>query len=152
MEANTITAICALVASIFATSLSVWFAFKQQKHMKLSVKPIACFPARDYEHKIAVYLSNKGLGPMLVDELRVTDKNGNTEKDLISHMPNLNERFYWANFHGSCDGAVIEHGKSFELLALEGNSKDKSFRESRDLIRTQLKDLTIMVEYRDIDG
>ena len=34
--------------------------------MKLSVLPIAAIPVSDYEGRVAVYLANKGLGPMRV--------------------------------------------------------------------------------------
>ena len=152
MDANSITAMCALVVSVLATCLAVWSAVTQRKHMKLSVKPIAAVPVGDFEQEIGVYLSNKGLGPMLVKKLEVTDKKGNAHSDLISHMPELNEDTTWSSFHGSVDGSFLEQGKKFELLLLEGNPNSASFQKSRDLVRTHLKDLVIRVEYEDLYG
>jgi len=150
MDANLIIAICALVVSVLATCLAVWSAVTQRKHMKLSVKPVAAVPVEDFEEKIGVYLSNKGLGPMLVKKLEVTDKKGNKHSDLVSHMPELNEDITWSSFHGSVDGSFLEQGKKFELLLLEGDPNSASFQQSRDLIRTHLKDLVVRVEYEDL--
>lgn len=152
MDAGTITAICALIVSVVATGLAIWFGVIQRNHMRLSVRPIAAVPIADFEDRVGVFLANKGLGPMLIKKLEVKDKNGNIHSDLLSHMPPLKKGVLWLNFHVSVDGAALEQGRRLELLVLEGDPKNTIYRESRDDIRKVLKDLTVKVEYEDLYG
>jgi hypothetical protein len=148
MDANTITAICALAVSVFATGLGVWSAVVQRKHMRLSVRPIATVQVADYDERVAVYLANNGLGPMLIKMLRVTHKNGQKYDDIVSHMPEV----LWSNFYDNVDGTTLENGKRLDLLVLKGDPSDLDFQESRDKVRRSLKDLTVRLEYEDLYG
>ncbi len=152
MDSNSITALCALFVSVLATCFTIWSAFTQRNHMRLSVKPIAAVPVKDFEQQIGVFLSNKGLGPMLVKKLKVRDKMGKLHSDLISHMPKLKNDVTWTTFHGNTDGAFLEQGKKFSLLLLDGDPDNPDFQQSRDLIRQYLKELIVTVEYEDLYG
>lgn len=152
MEANTITAICALFVSVVATGIAVWSAVVQRKFMRLSVRPIAAVSVADFEERVAVYLVNKGLGPMLIKSLRVSDSSGTTHNNIIDHMSPLEEKISWKNFNGSVDGGTLENGKRIDLLVLEGDQKQSVFMESRDRVRDELKDLTVTIEYADLYG
>ncbi len=44
MDERIIVVICALVISVFSVGFTVWTAFLQRKHMRLSVRPIASIP------------------------------------------------------------------------------------------------------------
>jgi hypothetical protein len=90
LDAITVIAICALVVSVISTCLAAWTAFVQRNHMQLSVQPIATTPVADFEHRVGVFLQNKGLGPMRVVSLRVVDGKGVAKDDIVSHMPALN--------------------------------------------------------------
>jgi len=152
MSADTITAICALFVSVIATALALWSAWEQRKYMRLSVRPIAAIVKSDFENRIAVYLENKGLGPMLIRTFRVKDKYGTIHDRILSHMPVLKNGITWSNFHGSVDRATLQSGKKIELLLLEGDKNNTAFQEARDVVRKSLKNLTVSVEYEDIYG
>lgn len=152
MDPTTITAICALIVSVFSTGLAVWTAFLQRRHMKLSVQPIAAVNVADFENRVGVFLQNKGLGPMQIRSLRVTDDAGVTHENLVSHMPALQPGIFWSNFYNSIDGSALEAGKRFKLLVLEGDLNIPAYNESRDRVRKALARLSIKVEYADLYG
>ena len=145
-------AICALVVSVFSVGLTVWTSFLQRKHMRLSVRPIVSIPVADFEDRVGVFLQNKGLGPMRVVSLSVSDAVGKAYPDIKSHMPRLNAGVLWSNFHDSVDESTLEAGKRFELLLLQGDMNNKAYRTSRDRIRKKLSELKIEVEYEDLYG
>ncbi len=147
-----IIAICALVVSVFATGLTAWTGYAQRKHMRLSVRPIAAIPVADFENRIGVFLQNKGLGPMRVRTLRVTDAEGVVHDDIVSHMPPLSPGIFWSNYYDSVDGATLEAGKFFQLLGLRGHPEDSAYCQSRDAARQKLSALVVRVEYEDLYG
>jgi len=152
MNATTIIAICALVVSVLSTMFAIWSAYVQRKHMRLSVKPIAAVPVADYENRVGVFLHNKGLGPMRISDLRVTDDAGVTHDDIVGHMPPLSPSILWSTFYDSVNGATLEAGKRFNLLLLEGDPQDANYRSSRDNVRQKLSVLKVHVEYEDLYG
>ena len=152
MSNESIIAIAALVVSVVAVAVSVWSGLAERRHMRLSVRPVAAIPVADFENRLAVWLTNKGLGPMRIKKLTVTDTAGTTHPDLLSYMPDLPVGIDWTNFHGNADGAFLEAGKRLELLLLEGDDNNRAFREARDSIRSVLATLTVHVEYEDFYG
>lgn len=152
MNADTITAICALGVSIIVMLLALWSGLEHRKYMRLSVRPIAAVFKSDFENRIAVYLENKGLGPMLVKTLKVKDKKGITHDRILAFMPELRNGITWSNFHGSVDGSTLQSGKKVELILLKGDINNTDFQEARDAVRRCLKNLTVKVEYEDIYG
>lgn len=152
MTNDTYIALGALVVSLVAVSVSVWSGLADRRHMKLSVRPVAAIPVADFENRLAVWVSNKGLGPMRIKKLTVADAHETVHSDLITFMPELPPNVAWTNFLGNADGAFIEAGKRLELLLLEGNLENQAFCDARDLIRGALATLTVRVEYEDLYG
>ena len=152
MDAPIIVAICALVVSVVSTSMSVWTAFLQRRHMRLSVRPIAAVPVADYENRVAVYLQNNGLGPMRITSLRARHETGFTSNDIFSQMPELPSGIIWSTFHESVDGATLNAGSRLELLVLEGDPNDTAFCAGRDSVRKNLARLVVSVDYEDLYG
>ncbi len=152
MKPELIIAGCALVVSVVSLAFALWAQFAQRKHMRLSVRPVAAIPVADFENRLAVWLTNKGLGPMRIKSLTVINGAGRIRSDLISYMPDLPAGVEWTNFHGNADGAFLEAGKRVELLVLEGDPNNRAFREARDAIRNVLTRLTVRVEYEDFYG
>jgi hypothetical protein len=150
MSTDSIVGVSALVVSVVALSMAVWSELAQRKHMRLSVQPVAAIPVADFENRLAVWLANKGLGPMRIKALTVRDLAGTVYPDVLSHMPTLGPDVHWTNFHGSADGALVEAGKRLDLLVLEGDPGSSSFREARDSVRRVLSGLTVRVEYQDL--
>jgi hypothetical protein len=150
MKPELIIAGCALVVSVLSLGFTAWAQWAQRKHMRLLVRPVAVIPVADFENHLAVWLANKGLGPMRIKTLTVTDAAGHIHPDLLSHMPELPSNVYWTNFHGSADGEVLEAGKRLDLLVLDGDPENFSFRTARDAVRQRLSKLTVRVEYEDL--
>ncbi len=149
-DATTIVAICALVVAVFSTGLAVWTGFVHRRHMQLSVQPIAAVPVADFEDCVGVYLRNKGLGPMRILFLRVTNDAGKSHDDIVSHMPTLQPGVIWSTFYDSVDGSTLEAGSQFDLLVLEGRPDDPAYQASRDSVRGALAKLVVIVEYEDL--
>jgi len=152
MSGGTYIAICALIVSVVTVAISAWSGLVNRKHMRLSVRPVAAIPVADFENRLGVWLSNKGLGPLRIKALTIRDAAGRVHSDLLSFMPQLPNGVDWANFHGNADGGFIEAGKRLELLLLEGDAEDLIFGYARDSVRTALAKLTIRVEYEDLYG
>jgi hypothetical protein len=150
MKPELIIAGSALVVSVLSLGFTIWAQWAQRKHMRLLVRPVAAIPVADFESRVAVWLANKGLGPMRITALTVKDERGEVHSDILSHMPDLPRDVYWTNFHGNVDGALLEAGKRLELLILEGDVKSASFRTARNAVRSRLSELTVRVEYQDL--
>lgn len=118
--------------------------------MQLSVQPVAAVPVADFEDRVGVFLQNKGLGPMRILSLRVTNDAGKSHDDIVSHMPALQPGVLWSNFYDSVDGSTLEAGSRFNLLVLEGRPDDTAYRASRDNVRKALAKLVVIVEYEDL--
>jgi len=118
--------------------------------MRLSVRPIAVLHIADFENNVAVFLRNKGLGPMRILSLRATNDNSIAHDRIIAHMPTLPDRIRWSDFYGNIDGSVLEPGTEFGLLVLEGSPGDSAYREYRDAVRRRLSELTVRVEYENL--
>lgn len=140
----------ALTVAAISVLLSVWTAFLQRQHMRLSVRPIAVIPVSDYENRIGVNLKNSGLGPMRITALRVIDNDGNAFESLIKCMPELEPGVLWDTFYEKADGATIEAGHKFNLLRLQGELDDMAYIRSRDKVRRALSRLKVVVEYTDL--
>lgn len=149
-DGASVVAICALILSIITVALNVWGQWTQRTHMRLSVRPIASIPVADFESRVAVWLANKGLGPMRVIKLTVVDADGTVHEDLLSHMPKLPRGIHWTNFQSQTDGAMVEAGKRLDLLVLEGDQNSPIFGEARDSVRRALDGLTVHLEYEDL--
>lgn len=152
MKPELIIAGCALVVSVISLGFTLWAQFAQRKHMRLSVRPVAAISVADFENRVAVWLVNKGLGPMRIRILTVRDAAGTVHSDLLSHMPSLSSGVVWTNFYGRADGAFLQAGKRLDLLLLEGDPDDRAFSVARDSIRKALSNLTVHVEYEDFYG
>jgi hypothetical protein len=87
-QINSVIALLAMIASLISIMLTISALYIQRQHNYKSVTPIASFPIGDYEGSITVKLKSTGVGPLLIETLRVTD--GKHEKTaLISWMPEL---------------------------------------------------------------
>jgi len=69
MSGGTYIAICALIVSVVTVAISAWSGLVNRKHMRLSVRPVAAIPVADFENRLGVWLSNKGLGPLRIKAL-----------------------------------------------------------------------------------
>jgi len=135
-----------IVALIFtAISLQV-----QRNHNRLSVKPIAIVSVGDYENELAVYLQNKGTGPLIIKKLSITDQNGRTEKAIIDFFDSEWENVMWSTFVADIDGWAILPNETKTLIKLNGDVEDKDFVYVRNKVRKVLSQLQVELLYQDI--
>ncbi len=154
--ANAFAALASAVAALLAflvSCVSVWCSIsatrKQDRHNKLSVRPLAEITVADYENSLRVKLRNNGSGPMIVLALTVSDGK-NTRETLIDWMPALPKQRPWNTFTHALQRRTLQAGAEITLLELTEYEGETSFSECRDKVRKALAPLTVNVEYTDI--
>ena len=152
LTSSDLIALGALLVAFVSVLLSMWTAYLQRRHMRLSVRPVGVIPVADWENRVGVFLKNTGLGPMRIVSLQASDEHGNTSDKLLDLMPALEGETMWTTFHDTVDGATIEPGYEYRLLLLEGDLDDEDFISSRDRARDRLQYLTVTLEYEDLYG
>ena len=148
---ETIVAICALIVSIVAVTIS-WLGLKiQRTHNQKSLKPIIFIEPYDYENCILIKIRNEGLGPAIVKRIRVENDKLEEKSSIFNWLPpilpaNMNYREYWTR----SKNFVLRPGSLDHMLEIPVNTDDPIQIRERDKIRSILKDLTVHVEYGDI--
>jgi len=140
--------IIGVVALIF-TAISLRM---QQKHNRLSVTPIAIISVGDYLDELAVYLQNKGTGPLIIQQLSFLGENGRREKSIIDFFGEDFRRIIWSTFVEDIDGWAILPGETKTLVKLEGNPSNKNFKLNRQKVRKVLSEIQVELVYHDIYG
>lgn len=146
MAMTAVLAVLVASGSLIATLVTL---FIQRQHNRKSVVPVAEFVFGDYENHLEVALENKGLGPLRVDQLIVTDGKHATDR-LVSRMPEPTERIAWSAFTGDISGRWLSPGERIVILKLEGDDDDPDFSAFRDEVRRKLGKLEIAVHYSDV--
>lgn len=135
-----------LIALIFtAVALQV-----QRRHNRLSVKPIAIISVGDYLNELAVYLQNKGTGPLIIKDLSFGDQSGRKEKSIIDFFGSDFRSVVWSTFVSDIDGWAILPGETKTLIKLEGDPTDKDFLLVREKVREVLASIQVELLYQDI--
>lgn len=73
--------IIAIIISAVALFVAGWSGLIVRKHNQISIKPYCAIIERYHEHNIAVVISNRGLGPLVIDHIDVT--NGHEHKNNL---------------------------------------------------------------------
>ena len=137
-----VTSVCAVFISIISMISSVVLSMPQVEHNKNSVRPISAIKLNDYENVIAVKLQNVGTGPLIIK--RLIFKNAFQESStLISMMPPIDQ--LWDTFTECVDGWTIPVEGEIIILRIHPESN-----EVRALIRKELSQITVFLEYTDI--
>lgn len=142
----------AVIVSISALGLSIYVAWLQRRHMKLTVKPIPAITFGDYENEIKVYLENNGLGPLHIIQFRVGvigDKKKN-KKSLVDCMDKLPFIPEWETFVHDQDHRYLRQGESSDLLCYKGDDNLEEFQLKRDEIRKILSKLEVEIIYSSV--
>jgi hypothetical protein len=147
------TAIAALLVSSLSIILAVVNTAIQRRHNRKSVQPIGHISVGDYEGQIFVRLRNNGIGPMIVKDLVVTNRNnGETKGSIIDFMPTLPDDCQWSTFVRDMKGRAISANDHVTLIMLEGEADDRRFGLVRKIVRESISPLSISAAYQDIYG
>jgi len=114
-------------------------------------RPLAHLSSGDYENDIFVKISNLGMGPMVNIKCQCYPANQKDllTSDLVDLMPDL-DGYKWTTFTIGGPPFVIRPGDETFLIRLEGNETDNNFQFLRDIVRTRLKDIIILIDYEDM--
>lgn len=156
-EINAFGAVASATAAFLAlivSALSVWISVQtmksQQKHNKLSVRPLAEVTVADYENSLRVKLRNNGTGPMIITNIDVS-KGANHKRCLVDWMPQvLPNRRIWTNYSSELRDRSLQPGSEIVLLELTECEGEDDFGTCRDKVRAALAPLTVTVCYTDI--
>ncbi|GAB3277347.1 hypothetical protein GCM10027297_13500 [Parahaliea aestuarii] len=143
-NAQTITAISAVVISLISLFVAIRTLSAQKKHNKLSVKPIAHFSKGDYENHIFVRLKNYGMGPLIITKFEIS-KDKSSFKRLIDSFNGAASKITWETFADDIEGRVLAPQKEFTLIQASFTSDQENIRQA---IRQSLAKTTLTVGYR----
>ena len=143
-----IIAAIAVVVSVISVLLTFWTIKIQQKHNRLSVRPIAeiRFSAVD---GLSVDLVNVGVGPLICKQLLTNNNVGETKPHIADFIPDAIP-FAAEVFTNRWDFTVLA-GEKVNLILISPTRESNS-QQSIKTIREAISTLSINVTYQDIYG
>jgi len=153
---NVIIALAALgsalaaILSIILTTYSIW---SQRRHNRISVAPLGQVSFGDYEDHIHVDIYNEGIGPLVLDELKIFSiENSNTSSELLELMPPMPQAMHWQAFSCPQKGTVITTQSFKRLIGFDVDTSNQAQVDYANSVRKALGSLTIKFTYNDLYG
>ncbi|PKK36763.1 hypothetical protein BWI96_10345 [Siphonobacter sp. SORGH_AS_0500] len=131
-----------IVISLLALFATFYQLYLQRSHNEKSVRPFGQIDLEDRKGHMAVWISNNGLGPMILDELRFY-KNGKTY-EAIKDCLELDARSYTSISVGDSVQKIIL--PNAQLIVFETRVYEDKINE----VREQLALITVEARFRDI--
>ncbi len=113
---------------------------------RLKQRPLLHIGYWDYQNKIEIFMKNKGIGPLLIKSYKIFNVESKTFFDGLYDCLPILEKDY-DNYTGNKNNIVLSPGEEDQLLLYE-NEKNK--KNDIQKLRHVLKDLKIIVEYKDV--
>jgi len=148
-NADTIIALCALLVSVVSILVGYFSLKSQQKHNRLSVKPIGKISFVTLENSIEIIIRNDGTGPMLCSNIKVYENESDIKDNLRDAIPVLDEKNKWTDLSMGTKFA-IGAGEQKTLLKISTERVTREFRSYFNQMLAALKNITLELEYRDI--
>jgi hypothetical protein len=146
----TYSTIGSTVVAIMALGMSIWTAWIQRQHNKLSVRPLPEIQLRDMNGQVRVKLINNGTGPLIIKSLEVLDGKKIVGRALIQLMPSGGHG--WNFFVDIIDGRSIAPNGEITLIDLEYDPHNKAELDFATSTRAALSCLGIRIHYKSIYG
>ncbi len=143
-NAELIVATSAVIISVISLFVATRSLSAQEKHNKLSVKPIAHFSKGDYENCIFVKLKNYGMGPLIITQFDVKKEKSNFKR-LIDSFGAVASKITWDNFTDDIEGRVLAPQSEFVLIQATFRGDQT---EARNAIRSSLAKTTLTLQYK----
>lgn len=146
-----IVAILALLTSFLSVVIS-YYTFKLQRtHNVKSVKPIIHIGQWDYENILIVTLVNLGSGIAMVKKIQVRNKSEEVRNCIYDWLPkklgnDMNYKEYWTGYKNF----AIQPGQVIDLIKIPIDTTRTEQIETREKLRSILRQLTVCVSYEDI--
>lgn len=150
MKPEIIIAICALVISLASFGFSIYFGWCTRDHNRRTVRPLVYVSPSDYEDLLAVRLWNYGNGPLIIKNITIRNKDGNSSDNLVNLLPPLPKGLYFSNYVRVCPGRAIPHGDSLNFFEFTVDLTNAQAIIYRDKLRHALGYLNLDIEYTDI--
>jgi len=152
-----IIAIFAFFVSCYSIRLTKKTLEQQQKHDRLSVKPIGIFELFDANDEIKIFLHNQGTGPMVIKSFEMFNESGEKEKNTQGDFKNYpiewldKEVRQNVEFSNHLENTALINGlEPRKLLYFKLDHTKPDQIDQRDHIRRNLKNLRIKMTYTDI--
>lgn len=141
------------ILSVAALLVAIFALWTQRRHDRISLKPLASIVLQDFDDNIRVKVSNAGVGPMIITQVITEDKDSLMRKGYPIEWFE-EKHYFWDNFNKPADGKILAVGDELVLLhystdELDGQGKRQREKDIKE-IRFRLKDLRIIVHYKDI--
>lgn len=148
-DLTTYATIGSTVIAVMAFVISIWTAWTQRQHNKLSVRPLPEIQLRDMNGHIRIKLINNGTGPLIINKLEVLNKNKVVGRALIDLMPLGGG---WSFFVAAIDGRSVAPNGEITLLDFEYDPNNIAELDFATLTREALCGLNIDISYKSIYG
>lgn len=161
---NQIPTFAALLISFLSIGIGAWTLHTQQKHNKLSVRPIGEMERYDLpagapgmSPQLTIILANSGMGPMIIQSIKTQNKLSGeirghpidwvSPDEICSKTKGISRKLR--------DSTTIKEGEKVEILKFSWTTDDLKNLEvlkNIQMIRSILKDLVIYIKYTNIYG
>ncbi|MBG6158268.1 hypothetical protein IWQ52_004255 [Labrenzia sp. EL_159] len=151
-QKQAIISIATVFISLISLFMAIYAVYSQRKHDRISVRPFANIFFGDYEDNVFVGIENVGLGPMIIKDIKYSDKDGNSHDALIELMPTLSPGYTWNTYVSDTNDRALAPNTRLKLIQLSGSDIDPLFSRDRDKVRKELDKLILELTYTDIYG
>ncbi|MDP3148774.1 MAG: hypothetical protein Q8N83_06540 [Ignavibacteria bacterium] len=149
IDLNFIVAFSAIIISIAALLLTAMTLKIQREHNFSSTRPICFVDVFDYSNHTAVELYNGGIGPMILNDIKVS-MGVEYKRNIIEWMPQIDEGLRWKNFNTDMNLTVVPAGTSLTMIAFAAEEENNAAVNFRNQIRKKMSALTVEVTYSNI--
>lgn len=148
---SAVLAAVACVISFVSLYVAHRTAKHQERHDRMSVRPLTYIAVGDYENRVYVKIQNNGVGPLIVKRVTIEGA-AEPSRPLIHAMPELPPKAAWTTFVEEISGRSVPPGGELFLIDLEVSSSASHayFTLARDKVRVALGRLTVKVEHTDV--
>lgn len=149
IDLNFVVAFSAIIISIAAILLTAITLKMQREHNFTSTRPICFVDVFDYSNHTAVELYNGGIGPMIINDIKVS-MGVEYKQNLIDWMPRIDEGLRWKNYNTNMNLTVVPAGTSLTIIAFAVDEDNNAAVNFRNQIRKIMSELTVEVTFSNI--
>lgn len=150
---ETVISVCALVVSLTAIILTLVQINIQREHNFKSIKPIGQINVADYEADVHVAISNAGIGPLIITNVKVFNAQRQST-NLLNILPDdLVNSMIWTDFVVELVGRAVNVGEDVYLIRAMFDDDENLTQELMDFrtrLRACLGQITIELTYTDV--
>ena len=136
-----------ILMSFLALATTFYQAYLQRVHNVKSLKPLGQVDVGDVHKLIFVYITNNGMGPMIIERLVFT-KNGNAHADIESCLDLPPQSYRHIVLSDTVKKTVLPNSR-FEVFEMTFG-EDHDSEQEMEHVKDQLAAITLTVHCRDV--